>query len=130
MLGALAFLNGVALEAIGLPHVCDVLAKGAADNANARCDHERGVEAHAELTDDVHVGTLVLGVGLLELLAAGMSNGAEVVLQVLGGHANTVVRYGEGAGIAIERNANGEVLVVQLNARVGKALKIELVHRV
>ena len=72
----------------------------------------------------------MLGVGLLELLAAGMGNGAEIGLQVLGGHANAVVRYGEGAGIAIERNANGEVLVVQLNARVGKALKIELVHRV
>ena len=126
--GALALLDGVALKAVGLPHVRGILAKGAADHAHLRGDHERGVKAHAELADDVDVVALVLGVLLLELLAAGVGDGAQVLLEVLGRHANAVIGDGERAGVLVERDANRQVALVDLDAGVGQALEVELVH--
>ena len=67
---------------------------------------------------------------LLELLAAGMGDGAEVFLEVLGGHADAVVGDGKRARVLVKRDADGKVIVAELNTRVGETLEVELVHRI
>ena len=127
MLGALAVFDGVTLKTIRLPHVSGVLAIGAADNLYVAGNHKGRVEAHAKLADDVDIGALLLGVLGLKLLGAGMSDGAQITLELLGGHADTVIRDGNGAGVFIKGNTNGQVALVELDARILQALKIELV---
>ena len=107
-----------------------VLAEGAADHTDLGGNHERRVEAHAKLTDDVDIPALVLGVFPLELLAAGMGDGAEVLLEVLSGHADAVVGDGKRARVLVKRDADGKVVVAELNTRVGETLEVELVHRI
>ena len=130
VLGALAVLDGVTLKTIRLPHVSGVLPIGAADNLYVAGNHKGRVEAHAKLADDVDIGALLLGVLGLKLLGAGMGDGAQIALQLLGGHANAVIRDGNGAGIFIKGDANGQVALVDLDARVLQALKVELVDGV
>ena len=56
-----------------------------------------------------------------------MGDGAQIALELLGGHADAVIRNRDSAGILIEGDANGQVALVDLNARVLQALKVELV---
>ena len=130
VLRALAVLDGVTLKAVGLPHMGGLLAKGAAHHAHLGSDHKGGVEAHAELPDDVHVVTLVLSVLALELLATGVRDGAQVALQLVRRHADAVIGDGQRTRVLIERETNGQVALAHLDARVLEALEVELVHRV
>ena len=130
VLGALAVLDGITLKTIRLPHVSGVLPIGAADNLYVAGNHKGRVEAHAKLADDVDIGALLLGVLGLKLLGAGMGDGAQIALELLGGHANAVIRDGNGAGVFIKRDANSQVALVELDARVLQALKVELVDGV
>ncbi len=59
-----------------------------------------------------------------------MGDGAQIALQLLGGHANAVIRDGNGADVFIKGDANGQVALVDLDARVLQALKVELVDGV
>ena len=93
-------------------------------------DHKGRVEAHAKLADDVDIRTLLLGVLGLKLLGAGMSDGAQIALELLDGHANAVIRDGNGAGVLIKGDANGQVALVDLDARILQTLKVELVDGV
>ena len=127
VLGTLAVFDGVALKTVGLPHVSGVLAIGAADDLHVAGDHKGRVEAHAKLADDVDIGALLLGVLGLKLLGAGMGDGAQVALELLGGHADTVIRDGNGAGVFIKGDTDGQVALVELDARILQALKVELV---
>ena len=130
VLGTLAILDGVTLKTVGLPNVGGILAIGAAHDLHMAGDHKGRVEAHAKLTDNVHIGTLLLGVLGLKLLGAGMGDGAQIALELLGGHANAVIRDGNGAGVFIKGDANSQVALVELDARVLQALKVELVDGV
>ena len=130
VLGALTVLDGVALKTVGFPHMGDILAIGAADDLHMAGDHKSRVEAHAKLADDVDIRTLLLGVLGLKLLGAGMGDGAQIALELLGGHANAVIRDGNGAGVFIKGNANSQVALVDLDARILQALKVELVDGV
>ena len=56
-----------------------------------------------------------------------MGDGAQIALELLGGHADAVIRNRDGAGILIEGDANGQVALIDLDARVLQALKVELV---
>ena len=130
MLGALAVLDGITLKTIRLPHVSGVLPIGAADNLYVAGDHKGRVEAHAKLADDVDIRTLLLGVLGLKLLGAGMGDGAQIALELLGGHANAIVRNGDGTGVFIKGDVNSQVALVELNARILQALKVKLVDGV
>ena len=57
-----------------------------------------GIEADAELADQLRVLLLVAGQALEELGGAGLGDGAEVRDRLLAGHADAVVADGEGAG--------------------------------
>ncbi len=123
-------LDGVALDAVGGPAVALVGTEGARDHADLLGHHEGGVEAHAEAADDVHGVALGLGVLGLELLGTGVGDGAEVLLELLGGHANAVIRDGEGAGVLVVSERDGQVLLVDLGGGVGQALEVQLVDGV
>jgi len=127
VLSTLAILDGVALKTVGLPNVGGILAISAADDLHVAGDHKGRVEAHAKLADDVDIGALLLGVLGLKLLGAGMGDGAQVALELLGGHADTVIRNCDGTGILIKGDTNGQVALVELDTRILKALKVELV---
>ena len=60
--------------------------------------HKGGVEAHAELADDVGgvlPAVLLLGQLLLELEGAAAGDGAQVLLQLLLRHADAIVGDGQ-----------------------------------
>jgi len=103
---------------------------GAADHADLGGNHEAGVEANAKASDDVHVGALVLGVLLLELLGAGMRDGAEVLVELGLGHAHAVVAHRDGACVLVKRQAYGQLVIVELDVRIGEAHEGELVDGV
>ena len=92
--------------------------------------HKRRIKTHAKLANDIDGVTLAFGVGLLELLAARVRNGAQIALKLFLGHANAVIGDGNGASIAVEGQANGKIALLQLNAVVGQALEVELVNGV
>ena len=123
-------LNGVALDAVGLPGEGFGLAVCAGGYGNFFGDHERGVEAHAELADDVYIFALLLGVFGLELEAAGMSDGAQVGFQLFAGHADARVGNRDGASVLVERHVDGKIVLGNGDGGVGEALEVELVNRV
>ena len=127
VLSTLAILDGVALKTVGLPNVGGILAISAADDPHVAGNHKGGVETHAKLTDDVDIGALLLGVLGLKLLGAGMGDGAQVALELLGGHADTVIRNSDAAGVLIKGDTDGQVALVEFDTRILKALKVELV---
>ena len=122
-----ARLDGIALEAIGLPYVRRILAIRAAHDLNALGHHERRVKTDTKLTDDIDRVALALGVLGLELLAARMGDGTQVLLKLNGRHTDTIIRNGNGARIAVKTHTNRKIVLVDLHAIVCKALEIELV---
>ena len=128
--GALGFLDGVALNAVADPRPRLVAAERAAHDAHLFGDHECGIEAHAELADDIHVVALGLVVFGLELERAGMGDGAQVLLELVFGHADARIAHGNGARVFVERRMNGQLIFGKLHVGVGEALEIELVHGV
>ena len=102
-----AFGDGVAVRPGGLPAVGRVLPVAAGDDGDLVRHHEGGVEAHAELADDVR--RAVLFHALLELEGAAARDGAQVLLQLLGGHAHAVVRHREGPGVLVRGHNDAHV---------------------
>ena len=123
-------LDGVAFDAIGLPGEGFGLAVCAGGYGNFFGNHERGVEAHAELADDVYVFALLFGVFGLELEAAGMSDGAQIGFQLFAGHANARVGNCDGASILVECHVDGKIILGNSDGGVGEALEVELVNRI
>ena len=130
MLGALGRLDGVALHAVALPGPSLVAAVGLRHHAHALAHHERGVEAHAELADDVHVVALHLVVLHLERHGVRVRDGAQVAVELVLRHADTAVAHGDGAGVLVEAHLDGELVLGEFDGLVGEALEVELVHRV
>ena len=62
----------------------------AADDLNVIGNHKSGVEADAELTDDIDVLTLIFFVGLV-VEGAGMRDDTEVILELILCHSDTVI---------------------------------------
>ena len=124
--------DGVAVGPVGLPHPGLVAAPGLGDDGDGVGHHKGGVEAHAELADDVDVlGGLVVGgqVGL-ELAGAAVGDGAQVGLQILPAHADAVVRHGEGALFLVGDDGDLQVRPADAHGIVGEGLIGQLVLRV
>ena len=119
--------DGVALSTGALPLPGGVTAEGAADHSDPAGHHEGGVEAHAELTDDVDVLGLVV---LFEVQAAAAGDGAQVLLQLLLGHTDAVIGQGQGAVCLIQLQQDLVILFLGGDAVVGQALEIKLVDGV
>ena len=116
--------QGVALDAGGLPLPGRVSALCAGDDGDLFGHHERGIEADAELTDDVDVIALVLG---LEVKGAGPGNRAEVLLQLLLRHADAVIGDGQRAAVLVGLDVDFQVVLRDADGRVGQALEVALV---
>ena len=67
--------------------------------------HERGVEAQSEMTDDLVLVGLVL-VLLQEILGAGEGDLVDVLLHLVGGHAQAVIGEGDGLRVRIHLHQN------------------------
>ena len=143
MLGALGRLDVVAVDAVGLPGPGLVASDGAGDDAHLLAHHEGGIEADAELADDVHIGEVLeslrlaglafsssLGLGGLEFERVGMGDGAEVLVQLVFGHADAVVGHRDRALVAVVAHRDGQVVAAHGHRRIGKAAEVQLVHRV
>ena len=143
VLRAFGRLDVIAVDAVGFPGPGLVRPDGTGHHAYLLAHHEGGVEAHAELADDVHVGEVVeplglaglalgggLGLGGLELEGVGMGDGAEVAVELVLGHADAIVGHGDGALVAVEAHHDGQVVAAHGHRRVGEAAEVELVHGV
>ena len=130
VLGALGLGDGVALNAVGFPRPRLVAAERTGNDAHLGGDHEAGVEADAELADDVDVVTLLLGVVGLERLGIGVCDGAEVLVELVLRHADAVVRDGDGAGTLVEADVNGQLVLGKLHVGIRQALEIEFIDGV
>ena len=124
----LTFGDGVAVRAGGLPAVGGLRAVFLRDDRDLVRDHERGVEAHAELTDDVDV-LFLLGL-LTEFVRAGRGDDAEVVLQLVLVHADAVVAHGQRARVLICGDLDFEIAAVKADLIVGQREVAELVDGV
>ncbi len=124
---ALSLFDGVAFHAVAFPCPSLVGAPGARHHAHLGRHHERGIEADAELADDVDVLALLLGVVGLEGLAVGMRDGAQVLVQLVFRHADAVVRHGDGAGVLVEGHVDAQVVLAHLDVLVGQAAEVQLV---
>ena len=74
------------------------------------CDHERGIEADAELADNLHA--VLLFVRLFKVQGARLRDRAEVFLEFLVGHAAAVVFDHKAAVLLVGRELDEEVVAV------------------
>ena len=116
--------QGVALNAGGFPLPGGILALGAGNDGHFLGNHKGRVEADAELTDDVDIVALVLG---LEVKRAGLGDGAEVLFQLLLGHTDAVIADGQRAALLVGLDVDFQIILRDADGRVGQALEIALV---
>ena len=126
----LAGLNGIAIHAGGLPLPGLVLAVFLRDDGDLVGHHESGVEAHAELADDVGIGALVTRHFLAEFQTAGEGDDAQVVLQLLLTHADAVIADGQQAVLLINGQLDLKLIPVQAHLVVRQAQVAQLVDSV
>ncbi|MNO58289.1 hypothetical protein D3C76_488440 [compost metagenome] len=106
------------------------LAGTAAVHVDLVGNDERGVEAHAELTDQVRVLLLVTGEVLHEVGSTGLGNGTQVGDDVFAAHANAVVVERDGAGVLVEAQTNAQIRVAFEQLWLGQGFETQLVSRV
>ena len=127
----LALGDGITVGPVGLPHISLVTAVGLGDDGDVVGHHKGGVEAHAELADDVDVlGLVLLGQVLLKLEGAALGDGAQVALQVLLAHAHAVIGDGEGAHLLVGDNGDFQLAAVHRHLVIGESLIGQLVFRI
>ena len=114
----------VAVSTAGLPLPGFVRTVCLGDDGDLVSDHEGGVEAHAELTDDVDVLVLVV---LLEVQRTGVGDGAQVLLQLFFGHADAVIGDSQQAIVLIAGEQDAEIALVHAHGRIGQAFIIKFV---
>ena len=124
--------DGVAVRAGADPLVGRVAAVGASDDRDLVGDHERGIEANAELTDNVDGGVLlrVLAEAVLELQRAAARDDAEVAVELLLRHADAVIRHRDRARVLIRGDADLEIAARHAHVFIRERLVAELVDRV
>ena len=127
-LGACGVLLGgghfVAVHTGGLPLPCFIRAISLGNDGDFIGYHEGRVEADTKLADDIDVLVLVV---LLEIQRTGVSNGAQILLKFLFGHADAVILNGQDAVLLIAGDEDAEIALVHAHRRIGQALIIELI---
>ncbi len=93
--------------------------------------HEAGVEADAELADQVHLaGGLALFQPLQVVQGAGVGDGADVLHQLLAGHAHAVVLDHQRVVLLVDGDGDLQLLVPALEVGHGQELELHLVQGV
>ena len=119
----------VALDAVAFPLEGLVAAVCLRDDGDLVGDHERRVEADAELADDIDFLELI-GIRTLEFERARMGDGAEVLVELVLGHANAIVTDGERAGILVNGDLNAQVAAHDGAVFVLERGEVELIERI
>ena len=127
-----AFGDRIAVRAGGLPLIGLLRTVLLRADGDAVGDHERGVEAHAELADDVDIGVLlVLFLGLLaELVGTRRRDDTEVVFKLFAAHADAVIRDRQRAVLLVDRHRDGKIAAVHADLVVRQRDVTELVDSV
>ena len=120
------FLNGIAVSTVRNPLPGGILTVLLCDDGDGGGHHEGGVEAHAELADDVDV--LLLFHGLLEAQRTGLGNGAQVFFQFITAHADAVVGNGKGTAVLIPGDGDGKVLPGNAHLVIGQGRVGQLIN--
>ena len=90
-------------------------------------DDEAGVEAHAELPDELGIRLLVAAELAHKIPRAALGNGAEVVDGLLGAHPDAVVGDGQRPGVLVETELDLQIGVAFVQAAVVDGLEAQLV---
>ena len=94
-------------------------------------DHERRVEADAELSDELGEGlSALLLEHLAELLGAGARDRAEVALELLGVHADSVVGHHQGLRALVRGDLDLPFRIVRDDGLVRETEELGAVNRV
>ena len=129
-----ARLHSIAVGPVGLPLPCLIGPIGPGADHHPVRHHKGGVEAHAELADDVHIfgGLSRLGPVHLLLKAEGPAagDGAQILLQFLLRHADAIVGNGQGPGLSVGEKGDLKILPLDVHLIVGEGLIGQLVHRI
>ena len=122
-------LEGVLAFARALPaHRLVRREPGAAARERDPVGHDEGrVEADAELADELRVLRLVAGELRHELARPGLGDGPDVVDDLLPGHADAVVRDGDGARVGVHVDLNRQVRILFQQGGLGQRLEAQLV---
>ena len=123
-----AGFNGVTVGAFGSPAVGGIGAEGLTFHHDPVADHKSGIEAHAELTDDLNI--FRFGIFLFKSLRTALSDGAEIVFQFIGGHADAVIGNFEDAFPFVEIDTDLKIIFAQTDGFIGQGTEIELINGV
>ena len=131
----LCILNRIAAVARRLPARCLRLTGTARHDRHALCNHERRVEAHAELSDQILVrcaAALLLRLCQLlhECLRARLCNRSDVLHDLCTRHADAVIGDRQRLAVLIRDEENLIVFVALKDVAVRQTLKVELVDRI
>ena len=121
-------LHGVSVGTAGLPHPGLLGAVPPGNHCHRVGHHKSGVEAHAELADDVN--RLLLVHLLFKIQRAGFADGAQILLHLLFAHAYAVVGDGEDPMLGVPLNGDSKIVPVEAHLFIGEGLVSQLVHGV
>ena len=128
--GALRRLDLKAGLAVAGPAPGLVFAGLAGDDLDAVGDHERAVEADAELADEIGIPLRIAGKLGEKVLGAGAGDGAQMRDQILLIHADAGVGDGEGLLLLVELQIDAGIERKRLVRLFGKRQVTEFIQRV
>ena len=88
---------------------------------------EGGIEANAELADQVCILLGIAGEALEELPRAGLGDGADMLDDFLAAHADAIVAHGDGARVLVHVDEHVQIGVALVQAVVGGGREAQLV---
>ena len=101
---------------LAAPVLCWLLFPRFCENLHLVADHEGTIESESEVTDKLFVTVLVL---LHEVGHAAESYLVDVLLHLVGGHADATVAHGEGLLLGINFDVDGQVAQLALEVAAG-----------
>ncbi len=99
----------------------------AAEHGDLVGHHERGIEAHAELTNQPRIGLLRTRHRFQETSRAGAGDGADVRDHLIAIHADAVVAHGNRARIRIPAHVDMQLAIASQQLGFGNRLEAQLV---
>ena len=109
--------DSVFAGAVGLPAYCLIRGGfgGTADNSYLVGNDKGGVEAYAKLTDELGIPGLIAGKILEKLGGAGLGDGAQVLADLITGHADTVIGDGQGLLVLVSGKTDVQIGIIAIN---------------
>ena len=93
-------------------------------------DDEGGIEAHAELADQVRILLLVAREVFHEIGGAGLGDGPQVGDHIFPAHADAVVFEGDGLGVLVEAHTDFQLRATFQQLRLGQGFEAQFVDSV